>query len=68
MRCSLRAGIVTAACTLSIQQKMALNLLLTCFNLSALYRDGFRYGKNMATAEFVLYMIVYEDSNGDIVS
>lgn len=54
----LRAGVATAACILSIQQKMSLNLLLTCFNLSALYRDGFRYGKHMAAVEFALYMLV----------
>ena len=54
----LRAGPASAACILSIQQKMMLNLLLTCFNLSSLYRDGFRYGSNMAMVEVLLYMIV----------
>lgn len=56
--CRLRAGVATAACALSVQQKIALHSLMSCFNLSALYRDGLKYGKNMWTAEFFLYMLV----------
>jgi hypothetical protein len=53
--CRIRAGIATAACALSVQQKITLHSLITCFNLSALFRDGFRYGNNMSLVDMILY-------------
>ncbi|CAB9508222.1 Probable cation-transporting ATPase 13A4 [Seminavis robusta] len=51
----IRAGIATAACALSVQQKITLHSLISCFNLSALFRDGFRYGMNMSFVDMILY-------------
>jgi len=36
-----------------------MNSLMSCFNLSALYRDGLRYSESMAGVEVCLYMLVY---------
>lgn len=47
----MRVGIAAAACASSVQQTIALNCLLSCYNLATLYRDGFRYGKYLWNAE-----------------
>jgi magnesium-transporting ATPase (P-type) len=43
----LRQGIATAASVLATQQVIALHSLMSCYYLTTLYRDGFRYGSNM---------------------
>jgi hypothetical protein len=43
----LRTGIATAACALATHDMIALHSLMSCYYLVSLYRDGFRYGKNM---------------------
>lgn len=43
----LRQGIATAASVLATKQVLAVNSLLSCYYLTTLYRDGFRYGNNM---------------------
>jgi len=52
----IRAGISAAACSLSLHQVIALNSLMSCFNLATLYRDGFRYGRYMWNAELAFIM------------
>ena len=54
----MRTGIAAAACASSVQQTIALNCLLSCYNLATLYRDGFRYGKYLWNAELFLDMLV----------
>ena len=54
----VRAGIAAAACSLTIHRSIALNALMSCFNLSTLYRDGFRYGKYMWNIESTLISAV----------
>ena len=54
----IRAGIAAAACSLTIHRSIALNALMSCFNLSTLYRDGFRYGKYMWNVESTLISAV----------
>lgn len=54
----VRAGVAAAACSLTIHRSIALNALLSCFNLSTLYRDGFRYGKYMWNVESTLISAV----------
>lgn len=54
----LRAGVATAACALATQEMIALHSLLSCYHLATLYRDGFRYGKNMWQVEMFLYMLL----------
>ena len=54
----VRAGIAAAACSLTIHRSIALNALMSCFILSTLYRDGFRYGKYMWNVESTLISAV----------
>jgi manganese-transporting P-type ATPase len=54
----LRAGLASAACSLSTQQTIVLNSLMSSFNLASLYRDGFRYGNRMWQIEMTLYILV----------
>lgn len=54
----LRVGVAASACALSIQQTIALNCLMSCFNLASLYRDGFRYGSFMWNIELFFYMSI----------
>ena len=37
----MHVSIATAGCAVSVQQMIALNCLLACYNLATLYRDGF---------------------------
>lgn len=62
----LRAGVATAACALATQERIALHSLMACYHLATLYRDGFRYGKNMWPVELFMYQIV--ESAGYIAS
>lgn len=41
----LRTGIAAAGCSISLYRKVALNCMLSCYNLATLYREGLRYGK-----------------------
>jgi hypothetical protein len=50
----MRAGIAAAAFSLFTHRVIALNCLMSCYNLSTLYRDGFRYGKKMWPVESLL--------------
>lgn len=54
----LRAGVATAASALATQEMIALHSLMSCYHLATLYRDGFRYGKNMWPVELFMYSIV----------
>ena len=54
----LRSGVATAACALATQKTIALHALMACYHLASLYRDGFRYGKNMWTVELYMYILV----------
>jgi len=54
----MRVGIAAAACASSVQQTIALNCLLSCYNLATLYRDGFRYGKYLWNAELFFGMVI----------
>ena len=54
----IREGIATAAGVLATTQGIGLHSLMTCFHLSTLYRDGFRYGKYMWNAELMLYQLL----------
>jgi hypothetical protein len=47
----MRVGVSAAACALSVQQTIALNCLLSCYNLATLYRTGLRYGKHLWSVE-----------------
>lgn len=58
----MRAGIASAAYALEIQQTIALNCLMSCYNLATLYRDGFRYGSKMWIIE--LFFITSIDTAG----
>ena len=52
----IRAGVAAAGCSLSLHKNIALNCLMSCFNLATLYRDGFRYGRYMWNAELAFIM------------
>lgn len=52
----IRAGIATAACSLSVHKVIALNSLMSCFNLATLFKDGFRYGKYLFNVELAFMM------------
>lgn len=54
----LRAGIATAASALATQEMIALHSLMSCYHLATLYRDGFRYGKNMWPVELAMYLLI----------
>jgi len=43
----LRTGVAAAACGISLYRKVALNCMLSCYNLATLYKNGLRYGKYM---------------------
>ena len=62
----MRVGIAAAACASSVQQTIALNCLLSCYNLATLYRDGFRYGKYLWNVELffgaAIYQAIYQSS------
>ena len=55
-----RMGLAWSAYALSIQQGIALNCLMACYNLATLYRDGFRYRKYMWNVEMLSYMAIYQ--------
>ena len=54
----LRSGVAAAACALATQKDIALHALMACYHLATLYRDGFRYGKNMWPVELYMYILV----------
>lgn len=54
----MRGSLAASAFSLSLKQNIALNCLMSCYNLATLYRDGFRYGKNMWKVELMLYMMI----------
>ncbi|KAL7543548.1 hypothetical protein ACHAXR_012834 [Thalassiosira sp. AJA248-18] len=55
----LRTGVSAAACGISLYRKVALNCMLSCYNLATLYRNGFKYGKVMWQCE--LASIIFAD-------
>ncbi|KAL3787316.1 hypothetical protein HJC23_009562 [Cyclotella cryptica] len=55
----VRSGIAAACSNLSIYRKIALNCILSCYNLATLYKNGLRYGKYMWQCE--LAGIIYSD-------
>ena len=56
----LRIGISSAACCIAIYRTVALNCMLTSYNLATLYKNGLRYGKIMWQIE--LWSSVYTDN------
>jgi len=62
----LRAGIAAAAYGISLHRKVALNCMLSCYNLATLYKDGLRYGKYMWQVE--LAGIVFNDRGSSMAS
>ncbi|CAJ1961879.1 unnamed protein product [Cylindrotheca closterium] len=58
----LRAGVATAASALSSKKTIALYSLMSGYHLASLYKDGFRYGRNMWPIE--LYMLIALDEYG----
>jgi len=56
----LRTGISFAACCIAIYRTVALNCMLTSYNLATLYKNGLRYGKIMWQIE--LWSSVYMDN------
>jgi len=56
----LRTGISSAACCIAIYRTVALNCILTSYNLATLYKNGLRYGKIMWQIE--LWSSVYTDN------
>jgi len=56
----LRTGISSAACCIAIYRTVALNCILTSYNLATLYKNGLRYGKMMWQIE--LWSSVYTDN------
>lgn len=58
----MRVGVAAAACALSVQQTIALNCLMSCYNLATLYRDGFRYGKYLWNVEQFFGMAIFQAS------
>ncbi|KAL3917802.1 MAG: hypothetical protein SGILL_004538 [Bacillariaceae sp.] len=54
----LREGIAAAASALATQQSIALQCLLSCFQLATLYRDGFRYSQKMFFCETIAYLAI----------
>lgn len=59
----MRVGVAAAAYALSVQQTIALNCLLSCYNLATLYRDGFRYGKHLWNVELFFGMAIDQASD-----
>ncbi len=55
----IRMGIAASANYISTHQSIALNCLMSCFNLATLYRDGFRYGKYMWNVELAFIMVSF---------
>jgi cation-transporting ATPase 13A1 len=55
----LRAGIAAAASGISTYRRVALNCILSSYNLATLYRNGLRYGKWMWQVE--LAGLIYTD-------
>lgn len=47
----VRSGIAAACSNVSIYRKIALNCILSCYNLATLYKNGLRYGKYMWQCE-----------------
>lgn len=58
----LRVGVAAAACALTVQQTIALNCLLSCYNLASLYSSGFRYGRYHWNIELFLSMAIDQAS------
>ena len=53
----LRSGIAAVAFSLSCHRSIALNSLMSCFNLATLYQNGFHYGKYLWNVELSLIMV-----------
>jgi len=58
----LRSGVTAAASSLLTHQTIALESLLSCYNLATLYRGGVRYGKYMWNVELAFIMLIYNAS------
>ena len=55
----LRTGIASASSSIALYKKIILNCILSCYNLSTVYRHGLRYGKWMWQCE--LFGMIYAD-------
>lgn len=54
----LRTGVSAAACGISLYRKVALDCMLSCYNLATLYKNGLRYGKWMWQVELASIIFI----------
>lgn len=59
----LRYSVAASSFMQVMHQAVALNCLTSAFNLATLYKNGFRYGKNMWNVELPLYLLTEQASN-----